>query len=157
MNRQLRTLASNHSFETDQYQKQRLAFGISCVNRITHLLIDEQLTTILNDAQLFLADKLSQAEFDIQVNEAKKIAQSHAGSNGMDGAGSAAVSATFAVARALAGDAINAAEYAAYASVYAYASHTVSDPSAYEKEYQWQVQALEKILQKNNIPRIKES
>lgn len=38
MNRQLRTLASNHCFESDDYQKERLVFGITCINRVTHLL-----------------------------------------------------------------------------------------------------------------------
>lgn len=147
MNRQLRILAGKHQFESDRYQKERLVFGLGCVNRITHLLIDEQLTTILEHARQYLAGELSSSEFDMHVKDAQKIAQSHAGTNGIDGAGNAAVSATYAVAKALSGDAINAAEYAAYATVYSYASHTVTDPSAYEQEYQWQVNALEKILQ----------
>lgn len=154
MNRQLRSLVTSHNLDSEQFQMQRVEFGFACIKRIAHLLIDERLTAVLHNTRLYLSGSLAQASFDESVDLAQKIAQSHAGTNGIDGVGSAAVSATFAVAKALSGDAVNAAEYAAYAAVYSYASHTVTDPSAYEKEYQWQVDTLEKLLTESSIPRV---
>ena len=57
----------------------------------------------------------------------------------------AAVSATYAVANALAGRALDAASYAAYASVYAYGGYAVNDPSAFESEFDWQVRTLREL------------
>ena len=65
----------------------------------------------------------------------------------MDGSGYAAVSASYAVSLALAGRALDAADYAAYAKVYSYASYAVTEPDAYAEEYQWQVNRLRQILQ----------
>ena len=56
------------------------------------------------------------------------------------------MSATYAVANALAGRALEAASYAAYATVYAYGGYAVQDLSAFEPEHQWQVQALQRLL-----------
>jgi len=66
----------------------------------------------------------------------------------MDGSGHAAVSATYAVANALAGRALETADYAAYAVVYDYGAYAVSDPSAFEAEFEWQVAALEGLSRK---------
>jgi hypothetical protein len=55
------------------------------------------------------------------------------------------VSATHAVADALAGRALDAASYAAYAAVYAYSGSAVTDPSAFDQEFRWQVGELERL------------
>ena len=76
----------------------------------------------------------------------KDVASHHRGSQSLDGSAHAAVSATYAVANALAGRALEAASYAAYATVYAYGGYAVQDRSAFEPEHQWQVQALQRLL-----------
>jgi len=53
------------------------------------------------------------------------------------------VSASFGVARALAGDAWNAAEYAAYALVYAQSESAVMDPDSFIPLYNWQISQLQ--------------
>lgn len=57
----------------------------------------------------------------------------------------AAVSATYALANALAGRAVEAASYAAYASVYAYGGYAVADRSAFEPELTWQLEELRRL------------
>ncbi len=151
MNRRLRTLVHDTDFKSDCYEKEQLEFGLACIDRIAHLLIDERLISTTECTRQFINDKVSSDTHQKHIQQAKEIAQSHAGTNGIDGAGNAAVSATFALTKALAGDVINGAEYAAYAMIYSYASHTVTDPNAYKVEYEWQVAALQKILHKSNI------
>ena len=55
--------------------------------------------------------------------------------------------------RALAGKALEAASYAAYATVYAYGSYAVNDPSAFEAEFAWQVECLEALSQPQAVQR----
>jgi hypothetical protein len=58
-----------------------------------------------------------------------------------------AVSATHALAQALAGRALEAADYAAYAAVYAYGRYAVNDPASFEPEYAWQADCLRRLVQ----------
>jgi hypothetical protein len=61
----------------------------------------------------------------------------------MNGCGHAAVSATYAVANAINGKALQAASYAAYATVYASGGYAaVADREAFEPEFAWQLAAL---------------
>jgi len=138
VNRALRKLASQIKFEDTLSRRDRIEFGLLCVNRVGHLLLDEDIVNVVHKANNYIDGDLSEAEFDTCIKQSEQIARSHAGTNGMDGSGNAAVSASTAVAMALAGRALDAAEYAAYASVYSYSSHSVTDQSAYQPEYQWQ-------------------
>ena len=53
------------------------------------------------------------------------------------------MSATYAVASALAGKALRAAEYAAYAAVYGQGGYgAVSDPASFDIEHAWQADCL---------------
>ncbi|MEJ1128666.1 hypothetical protein V9L20_13875 [Variovorax sp. CCNWLW225] len=52
------------------------------------------------------------------------------------------MSATYAVSQAVAGRALQAAAYAAYATVYAYGGYAVTDPEAFAEEFAWQVSAF---------------
>ena len=57
--------------------------------------------------------------------------------------GHAAVSATYAVARAVAGKALQAVDYAAYAAVYGQGGYgAVADRESFEPEHAWQVDCL---------------
>lgn len=50
--------------------------------------------------------------------------------------------ATRAVSSALAGRALEAADYASYAALYAYGSYAVAEPAAFEGEFEWQLKQL---------------
>ena len=76
-----------------------------------------------------------------------EVAASHPGSRSIDGTAHAAVSATYAVYQAVAGRALQAAEYAAYATVYAYGAYAITDPDAFAEEFAWQVSAFKGLLQ----------
>jgi len=109
-------LAQKIGLDSEDYFALRVKFGIACIERVEHLLT--------------------------AAASALALASSQPGSNSIDGAGSAAVTTSYGVAAALAGNALRAAGYAAYASVYSYASHAVTDVSAYEAEHKWQVTKL---------------
>jgi hypothetical protein len=93
----------------------------------------------------FVAGTMSPAELEATRDELQRVANSHRGSPSLDGAAHAAVSATYALANALAGRALEAASYAAYASVYAYGGYAVSDASAFEPEHAWQADELRRL------------
>jgi hypothetical protein len=70
----------------------------------------------------------------------------HPGSRSLDGSGHAAVSASYAVANALAGKALQAADYAAYAAVYGGGGYgAVADRASFEPEFAWQVDCLARL------------
>lgn len=85
---------------------------------------------------------LDAANLDRAAQEIAQISNTEQGSNSIDGAGHAAVSATYAVANALADNALDAAGYAAYSAVCAYGGYALSDPGAFGEEFEWQVQQL---------------
>jgi len=142
MNLKLRQLADRLQLNDPQCDQLRFQFALCCGRRVQHLLLDQQLTSMLELAQGQLNSGVDPRNLQSCADQAKALAASQAGTNGRDGSGSAAVSASYAVARAIAGDAIGTAEYAAYALVYSYSSSAVSNPEAYEDEYFWQVQKL---------------
>ena len=67
------------------------------------------------------------------------LARSHPGSTSIDGSRHAAVSATHALAAAVAGRVVDAAAYAAYSQVYGYGGYALSDPSNFEAIHRQQV------------------
>jgi hypothetical protein len=127
----------------------RLEFGIACVLRVEHLLTETDIIDALSTGKRFLAGECAKNELSEAAANAAKAARSHAGSNSLDGAGSAAVSTSHGVAAALAGRALEAAEYAAYASVYSYASYAVTDLDAYTDEHNWQITKLRELVKSN--------
>ena len=146
MNLELRKLVKEHNIDGEDNFNSRLAFAISCVERVAHLLTDEAIQIAFTEGKKFLKGECSIQQLQQAAAFAKQAATSHAGSNSLDGSGNAAVSVSHAVAWALAGKAIEAAEYSAYAKVYSYSSSAVSDPSAYQSEYLWQVNQFRKLL-----------
>ena len=61
--------------------------------------------------------------------------------------GHAAVSASYAVANALAGKALQCAQYAAYAAVYGEGGYgAVADRASFEPELRWQVERLTALV-----------
>lgn len=141
----LKTLANQLELDDECNFMLRVAFGIDCINRVEHLLVDEDILACLMTGKDFVAGNSSRECLDDAATIANARARSHHGTNSVDGSGSAAVSSSYGVAAALAGHALQAAGYAAYASVYAYASHAVTEPSAYLAEHNWQVHKLREL------------
>nr|WP_283254334.1 hypothetical protein [Ramlibacter paludis] len=125
----------------------RLAFGSGCVQRVRHLLEDERAIAAVDTLQAYVEGRSDDAALAAARDAASAVARSHPGSRSIDGAAHAAVSATNAVAHALAGRALEAASYAAYAAVYAYSGSAVMDPSAFQGEFRWQVAELARLAQ----------
>ena len=91
----------------------------------------------------YLDGELEQSVFEHVQVMANRLANQHRGSKSIDGCGHAAVSASYAVANAVNGKALQAASYAAYAKVYADGGYgAVADREAFEPEFSWQVGEL---------------
>jgi len=145
MNSELSRLAAELELSGSDQEALRLAFGLACVSRVRHLLEEPGAVECLAALQAFVEGKLDPLAFAAARGEIAAIANSHRGSNSIDGSAHAAVSATYAVAKALAGDALEAASYAAYATVYSYGGYAVGDPAAFESEFAWQVEKLKEL------------
>jgi hypothetical protein len=142
---ELMKLAEEFDFNSADQFKLRISFGVACMERVEHLLTDNSMIEMLAIGKAFVSGKSNERELEEAAVKASEVARSHPGSSSLDGAGSAAVSTSHGVAAALAGRALVAAEYAAYASVYSYASHAVTDLTAYEDDHAWQVNKLREL------------
>jgi hypothetical protein len=120
---------------------------------VQHLLEDSRAAASLAVLRAFVAGAADEAALSSAAAEAAQSANSHRGSNSIDGSAHAAVSATYAVANALAGKALEAAGYSAYATVYAYGGYAIDDRSAFEPECAWQVDELRRLAAGRELPR----
>ena len=116
----------------------RWRFALACVERVQHLIESAEVMEQLAVLQGFVNGICDREMLEQAAIRAAHLARRHPGSVSIDGAAHAAVSATHAVAKALAGRAEETADYAAYAAVYAYASHAVTSPEAFAGEHAWQ-------------------
>jgi hypothetical protein len=138
MNTELRRLAKAADLDAEAHSLLRLRFGFACVQRVRHLLESPEAIDCLDTLGAFLEGRCDAAALASARQRAAATAGSHPGSASIDGAAHAAVSATYAVSRALAGQALEAADYAAYATVYAYGAYALKDPDAFAEEFEWQ-------------------
>jgi hypothetical protein len=145
MNHSLAYLATSSNLDAPTREPLRLAFGLACASRVQHLLEDPQAIECLGHLQAYVDGTADRAALDQARKVIAKVANSHRGSNSIDGTAHAAVSATYAVANALAGRALDAASYAAYATVYAYGGYAVNDPQSFEAEFAWQVERFREL------------
>ena len=145
MNFELQKLAAAHLLADESHRMLRLAFGLACANRVRHLMEDPRAVELLDVLQAFVDAQADNAALQAAATEVAHIANHHRGSKSIDGTGHSAVSATYAVAAALAGKALDAAEYAAYSTVYSYGGYAVNDPDAFAPEYAWQVATFESL------------
>jgi hypothetical protein len=145
MNHELSRLAADIHLSDPDQEPLRLAFGLACACRVQHLLEDPRAIDCLKRLQDFVDGKSSRTELAQAAQEIAAVANSHRGSNSIDGSAHAAVSATYTVANAMAGRALDAAGYGAYAAVYGYGGYAVNDPSAFEGEFAWQVEKLKEL------------
>lgn len=143
MNEALERLARNIGLNEPGHDRLRLEFGHACVLRVKHFIEEPAVVDCLSGLEQFLGGSLDRVGLDALAVQAAHLANQHQGSKSLDGAGHAAVSATYAVANALAGKALQAADYAAYAMVYGQGGYgAVADRESFEPELQWQVACL---------------
>ena len=121
----------------------RRMFCLACVERVAHLL--ERAEALEALAQFRAAVLCKERPGAGLRDQASALARSHAGSRSIDGTGHASVSATHALARAVAGDPLGTADYAAYAATYSYGGYAVQDPDAFDPEYRAQLQSLRQL------------
>ena len=143
MNQALDRLAEEIALAHPDTERLRLEFGYACALRVKHLLEEPEAEQCLRRLGE-VVDGTADREHLIELSaEAARIANRHQGSKSIDGCGHAAVSAAYAVAKAVEGQALAAASCAAYAVVYAQGGYTaVADRDSFEPEFSWQLGAL---------------
>jgi len=97
---ELKQFALDIRLDDEECFELRLEFGIACVLRVEHLLTETDVIDALSTGKRFLAGECGKNELSEAAALAAKVARSHAGSNSLDGAGSAAVSTSHGVAAA---------------------------------------------------------
>jgi hypothetical protein len=143
MNEALDRILKEVNLDSPSNERLRLEFGYACASRVKHFLEDLSALECLSGLGQYLDGTIDRAHFDQLAVQAARLANQHQGSKSIDGCGHAAVSATYAVANALAGKARQAAEYAAYAAVYGQGGYgAVADPESFDSEFSWQTAYL---------------
>jgi len=151
MNTELHRLAKAADLDAQAHALLRLRFGHACAQRVRHLLESPDAVEGLDTLGAFLEGKADSAALALAEQRMAVVAGSHPGSRSIDGTAHAAVSATYAVYQAVAGRALQAAEYAAYATVYAYGAYAITDPDAFADEFAWQVSTLDRLLREEQL------
>ena len=146
MNPELDKLASEVGLGRPENAEMRLRFGYACAKRVEHLLEEAEVIACLHALGAYLQGKLDADGLAHARQEAERLANQHRGSRSIDGCGHAAVSASYALANAISGRALQAASYAAYATVYAEGGYgAVGDRDAFAPVNALQVQTLQEI------------
>lgn len=128
------------------FEALKFAFAFECVGRVRHLLEDEGVLRCLGVLEMYLDGGADLLTLEDAAAEAAALASRHQGSRSLDGVGHAAVSASYAVANALAGQCAQAADYAAYAAVYGEGGYgAVCDPESFVAERNWQLATIERL------------
>lgn len=153
MNPTLDRLAAELSLDDAANERLRLEFGHACATRVRHLLEEPAVLACLDGLGRYLSGSIDPPELERLAAQASQLANRHQGSRSLDGVGHAAVSASYAVANALAGKARQAADYAAYAAVYGQGGYgAVAERESFEPEYRWQLDCLATLAQRSLPP-----
>jgi hypothetical protein len=120
------------------------------MERVAHLLEEPRAIELMQLLREAVARGRPLEALADAAREGTQLARSHRGHASIDGSGHSAVSATHALANALAGRALQAADYAAYAAVYAYGRYAANDPASFEPEFRWQVDTLHQLAAASN-------
>ncbi len=147
MNPALNELANRLQLDTATNEALRWRFAYTCAEQVRHLVEHPDALAALDVLRRYINGEVSAAERDAAAESAAQVARHHHGSTSIDGTAHAYVSATYAVAKALSGQAIEAAAYAAYATVYNYGAYAVKEPSSFDAVHHWQVQALAELAE----------
>ncbi len=146
MNQELEQLATEVGLMSPGNEGMRLSFGYACVARISHLLEEAEVIECLRVLGAYISGSADDDVLRDSQREADRLANHHRGSKSIDGCGHAAVSASYAVANAINGRALQAASYSAYATVYADGGYgAVAQREAFEPEFSWQLGELRRI------------
>lgn len=155
MNTALETLATEIGLAAPSNEHLRLSFGHVCALRVESLLEHADVRTCLEQLGQFLRGERDIVALGQAGRNADRFANGHPGSTSIDGCGHAAVSASYAVAHALNGRALQAAQYAAYAKVYADGGYAaVAQSEAFELEFAWQVATLRALVADKSCTRV---
>ena len=128
------------------YAALKMAFAFECISRVRHLLEDESVLRCAGVLETYLKGGADASALQQAAAGAAALASRHQGSRSLDGVGHAAVSASYAVANALAGQVVQAADYAAYAAVYGEGGYgAVCDPESFVVERNWQLATIERL------------
>lgn len=153
MNTALEHLARQLDLNAGGNELLRLAFAHACARRVEHLLEEPQAATCLATLGRYLHGAASREDLAQAAALADRLANHHPGSASLDGCGHAAVSATYAVASALAGKALRTADYAAYSAVYGQGGYgAIADPDSFHMEFAWQADTLAALAAHAIIP-----
>jgi len=150
MNSELRSLTDQFGLNTAEMEAVRLDFCFACVSRISHLLELDEVVAAFQDFKAYREGRIDKAQFEVLKKSIFELANKHPGSRSLDGTKHSAVSATYALANAINGNPVAAAEYAAYSSTYGYGGYAAGDMESYQEEYCEQVKILKKILRQNS-------
>lgn len=143
MNQALHRLAAELDLAADSHEDLRLRFGLACADRVKHFVEQDEVLLCLQGLRGHVEGRVDRITLSGLATSALRLANQHRGSRSLDGCGHAAVSATYAVAHALAGKALQAADYAAYATVYGEGGYgAVADAASFAPEHDWQVACL---------------
>lgn len=147
MNSELRNLVDQMGLNAPEMERVRFEFCFACASRINHLLELDEALSAYQDFKSYLEGELNLVEFENLQKSIFGIANKHQGSKSLDGTKHSAVSATYALANAINGNAVAAAEYAAYSKTYGYGGYAVSDLESYQEEYSEQVNILKRLIE----------
>ena len=151
MNSELDRLAAALNLSAPESKELALKFSFACVKRVEHLLEDPEVVACLEVLERYVNGNATSESLLPAAQEAALLANRHRGSKSIDGCGHAAVSASYGVAKAVAGKALEAAQYSAYALVYASGGYAaVADRDSFQPENGWQVKCL-KLMATNNV------
>jgi len=146
MNEQLERLAVEIHLNHPDHENLRLTFAYACADRVRHLLEEPDVIGCLDTLGEYLKGEIDDVALGCAANKAASLANHHQGSMSIDGCGHAAVSASYAVANALKGKALQSASYAAYALVYASGGYAaLAERDSFRSEFNWQSDTL-KVL-----------
>ena len=146
MNTELRRLIQKYDATLPANHLRNLRFGHACVERVCHQLEEDEALLAWCSFSDYLDNKLDEGQFQQAAQQILGVANRHKGSKSIDGSQHAAVSATYALANAMNGKAVEAAEYAAYSKIYGYGAYAVKDPESFAEEYAWQVTSFIKCM-----------
>jgi hypothetical protein len=148
MNTELELLIAELRLSDAGNESVRWRFVCACAERVQHLLEDAEVRECVRILGEHAEGRLDPHTFAEAQARAALLANRHRGSPSIDGCGHAAVSASYAVANALAGKAVATADYSAYAMAYAQGgAAAVANRESFELEFAWQIETLKSVAQ----------
>jgi hypothetical protein len=121
-----------------------LHFSLRCIEDISHHFEDEAVIVVFKQFRACVMDFTPdrQEKLTELATLMNRLAESHPGSSSIDGTRHAAVSATYALAKAVNNKPVEAAAYAAYSYVYGYGGYAVTDAESFKEVHQRQMSHL---------------